>query len=114
MLLTGGGLEIIGMEFTPLEQKEEYLKNVGLFNAGTPLGYKATDIGITLGKYAGIKSLITGFRTAKKLGFDNIKGFDDFQAKDLMEESTWSKFETDGGGTPIFRGTEKKCYYKHK
>ena len=38
LLVGGSAAEVAGIQFIPLDQKEEYIKQVGLINALTPIG----------------------------------------------------------------------------
>ena len=96
LMYAGGLAEVGGMVLTPLEGKQEYLKQVGLVNALSPVGYRLTDAGIAVGKWAGVKALAP------------LKGYEMFSAQELMDDVSYSKFVETGGGTPVFRGTEQE------
>ena len=59
-------------------------------------GYRLTDAGIAVGKWAGVKALAP------------LKGYEMFSAQELMDDVSYSKFVETGGGTPVFRGTEQE------
>ena len=96
LMYAGGLAEVGGMVLTPLEEKQDYLKQVGLVNALSPVGYRLTDAGIAVGKYGVVKALAP------------LKGYEVFSTKELMDDVTYNKFVETGGGTPIFRGTEQE------
>lgn len=104
IILGGAGLEVAGIGLVPTEYKYEYIRNVGLYNAVIPIGYKVADTGIMLGKYSAIKGLDVGFKVADKLGLkykgESVKGFDTYNRDVLMT--------TDIESTPTFVGSEKK------
>lgn len=96
LMYAGGLAEVGGMSLVPLEGKQEYLRQVGLVNALSPVGYRLTDAGIAVGKWAGVKALAP------------LKGYEMFSAQELMDDVSYSKFVETGGGTPVFRGTEQE------
>lgn len=96
LMYAGGLAEVGGMSLVPLEEKQEYLRQVGLVNALSPVGYRLTDAGIAVGKWAGVKALAP------------LKGYEMFSAQELMDDVSYSKFVETGGGTPVFRGTEQE------
>ncbi len=104
MLLGGAGLEVVGLGLTPLEGQREYIRNVGLFNSITPIAYKATDIGLMLGKFSALGVGDVAFSLADKLGVkykgESIRAYDTYLAKDLGLD--------DLATTPTFSGTEKQ------
>ncbi|MGB3973040.1 MAG: hypothetical protein WBL58_02615, partial [Peptococcia bacterium] len=100
LLIAGGGVELVGMQLTPLEQKEEYLRQVGLFNAYTPLGYRVTDVGLMVGKRVGVQALDVGFGLSEKYLGKDIRGFDTARYSDLAGEDLMK--------TPKFVGSERE------
>lgn len=99
ILLGGAGAEVVGLQFMPTEYKPEYIRQIGLYNALTPVGFRAADVSLMLGKTISISALETGFKVGEKLGL-NIRGFDVYSAPKLMSEDLMK--------TPTFVGTEKE------
>ncbi|HNV62928.1 MAG TPA: hypothetical protein PKN54_08255, partial [Candidatus Cloacimonas acidaminovorans] len=98
LLYGGASLEIAGMALTPKEYKEEYLKQTGIYNVMVPAGYKTTDIGLMLGKTAGIKLLAP------------IHGYETSKLQSVMDVDLYAKFLETEGGTPVYRGTEMEMF----
>lgn len=94
MTAAGPTAEIIGLNLTPLEQKEAYIKQVGLINVLSPIGYRLTDAGIALSKFVGVKIVAP------------IANIPIFKAKEVMSKTTFDKFSKTGGGTPVARVSE--------
>ena len=94
LLIGGASVEVAGLQVTPTDLQQEYIRKVGIFNAFTPIGYRATDFGIALGKSIAIKTLAP------------LKGFKTYEIEELMKPETFEKFSKTGGGTPIEIGDE--------
>jgi len=95
LALSGYGIELGVLQLTPIEQKQQYIKQVGLFNVLSPIGYKVTDFGIALGKSISIR-LVTPISGALR-----------FTAKELVDPKIFEKFSRTGGGTPVETGSER-------
>lgn len=107
LLIGAAGAEVAGLQFVPMDQKKEYIRQMSLYNAFTPIGYQVADVGIMAGKFGVIKGLDVGFTVSEKLGLkyrgESLRGFDYYKYSELSGGE-------DIMTTPTFVGSEKKLF----
>jgi len=104
IVLGGTALELGGMNLIPTDYKYEYIRNVGLYNAVTPIGYKVADTGIMLGNTTKIGLRGVSRNTLNMFGVrykgKDISPYDFYNKNILMQE--------DISVTPTLVGNEKQ------